>query len=108
MPDLDSQCGDFLEKYKNRLLANIDARAIAQKLVVEEVIPDSVYNTIDNSALAEANGILFVHLQTNPSPETLHKLCDVMSSMNGYNDMMNLGRNMKECLFSVGYIAESN
>ena len=108
MPNVDSQSGDFLEKYKNRFLTNIDAHAIAEKLMVGKVIPDSVYNTIENSAPAEANEVLFVHLQSYSSPETLHKLCDVMHSMNGYNDMINLGRIMKECLFSVGYIAEWN
>ena len=94
--------------YKIRFLSYVNARAIAWKLEIKNAIPDTVYNTIEYSAPTVANEILFLHLRSHSSAETLHKLCDVMTSMSGYPNMNDLGRSMKNDLTSVGYDIELN
>ena len=101
----EPQCGAIIEKYKDRFLTCIDARAIAKKLEIEEVIPNRLSFKIENSAPEDANDLLFLHLQSHSSLETLHKLCDVMTSMSGYPNMNKLGSTMKKDLPSVGYVA---
>ena len=103
----DPQCNAIIEKYKDRFLACIDARAIAKKLEIKEVIPNRLSFKIENSAPENANGLLFLHLQSHSSLETLHKLCDVMINMRGYPNMNKLGRSMKVALTTVSYVAES-
>ena len=102
------QCGAIIEKYKDRFLACIDARAIARKLEIEEVIPNRVSFKIENSAPDDANNLLFLHLRSHSSPETLHKLCGVMISMSGYPKMIELGRFMKDNLTTVSCVARSS
>ena len=106
----NSQCGAIIEKYKDRFLACIDARAIARKLEIEEVIPNRVYFKIENSAPDDANNLLFLHLRYHSSLETLHKLCGVMISMSlsGYPKMIGLGRFMKDNLPTVSCVARSS
>ena len=104
----DPQCGAIIEKYKDRFLVCIDARAIARRLEIEEVIPNRVSFKIENSAPDDANDHLFLHLRSHASRETLHKLCDVMISMRGYPKMNELGRVMKDDLTTVSCVAESS
>ena len=73
-----------------------------------EAIPDTVSHEIQQSAPSVANEVLFLHLRSHSSPETLHKLCDVMTSMSGYPNMNKLGSTMKKDLPSVGCFDESN
>ena len=73
-----------------------------------EAIPDTVSHEIQQSAPSVANEVLFLHLRSHSSPETLHKLCDVMTSMSGYPNMNKLGSTMKKDLHSVGCVDESN
>ena len=101
---VDSQPGDIVEKYKDKFLSYVDARAIARKLEIENVIPMNVSHKIENSGPSVANEVLFLHLRSHSSPQTLHKLCDVMTSKNGYPGMRELGRTMKKDLPSVGYV----
>ena len=96
----------IIEKYKDRFLAYIDACAVAKKLEIEKVIPDTVSHKIQQSAPSVANEVLFLHLRSHSSLETLHKLCDVMISMSGYPKMNELGRSMKIALTTVSYVAE--
>ena len=103
----DSQCGAIIEKYKDKFLSYIDARAIATRLEIEEVIPDTVSHKIQQSAPSVANEVLFLHLRSHSSPETLHKLCDVMISTSGYPKINELGRSMKDALTTVSYVAET-
>ena len=102
----DPQCGAIIEKYKDRFLSHIDACAIGTRLEIEEVIPDTVSHKIRQSASSLANEILFLHLRSHSSPETLHKLCDVMISASGYPKMNELGRLMKGSLTTVSCVAE--
>ena len=62
---------------------------------------------IENSASEDANNLLFLHLQSHSSLETLHKLCDVMIGMSGYPNMNQLGRLMKDDLCTVICVSES-
>ena len=103
----DPQCGAIIDKYKDRFKVCIDARAIARKLEIAEVIPNRVSFEIENSAPDDANDLLFLHLQSHLSPEALHKLCDVMISMRGYPKMNELGRFMKDDLTTVSCVSES-
>ena len=102
------QSGAIIKKYKDKFLSCIDARAIVTRLETEEVIPDTVSYKIENSAPSVANDVLYQHLRSHSSPETLHKLCDVMISMRGYAKMKNLGRFMKDNLPTVSCVAESS
>ena len=101
-PLTDSQSSAIVEKYKDRFLSCIDAHAIVSRLSIEEVIPDTVSYKIENSAPSVANEVLYLHLQSHSSQETLRKLCDVMSNMRGYPNMNKLGRAMKEDITVVG------
>ena len=101
------QCGAIIEEYKDRFLACVDARAIAKKLEIKEVIPNRLSFKIENSAPEDANNLLFLHLRSHSSLETLHKLCDVMIDMSGYPNMNELGRSMKVALTTVSYVAET-
>ena len=103
----DPQCGAIIETYKDGFLSCIDARAIARKLEIEKVIPDTVSHKIQQSAPSIGNEVLFLHIQCHSSPETLHKLCDVMISMSGYPKMNKLGKLMKDNLTTVSCVAES-
>ena len=102
-----TQCGAIMEEYKDRFLACIDACAIAKKLEIKEVIPNRLSFKIEKSAPEDANDLLFLHLQSHSSLETLHKLCDVMIDMRGYPNMNKLGRSMKVALTTVSYVAET-
>ena len=102
----DPQCGAIIEKYKDRFLSCIDC-AIVTRLEIEKVIPDTVSHKIQQSAPSVANEVLFLHLRSHSSPETLYKLCDVMISMSGYPKMNELGRSMTVALTTVSYVAES-
>ena len=62
---------------------------------------------IENSAPDDANDLLFLHLRSHSSLESLHKLCDVMTGMSGYPNMNELGRLMEDDLNTVSYVAES-
>ena len=104
----DPQCGAIIKKYKDRFLVCIDARAIARKLEIAEVIPNRVSFKIENSAPDDANNLLFLHLRSHSSPKTLHKLCDVMISESGYPKMNELGRFMKDDLTTVSCVSESS
>ena len=105
---LDSMSVTIIEKYKDRFLSYIDACAIVTRLEIEEVIPDTVSHKIQQSAPSVANEVLFLHLRSHSSLETLHKLCDVMIGMSGYPKMNKLGRLMKEDLTTVSCVAESS
>ena len=102
------QCGAIIEKYKDRFLSYIDARAIVTRLYIEKVIPDTVSHKIQQSAPSEANEVLFLHLRSHSSLGTLHKLCDVMISTSGYPMMNELGRYMKDNLTTVSCVSESS
>ena len=104
----DSQCGAVIEKYKDRCLSYIDACAIVTRLEIEKVIPDTVSHKIQRSAPSEANEVLFLHLRSHSSLETLHKLCDVMISKSGYPKMNELGQFIKDNLPTVSCVAESS
>ena len=103
----DPQCGAIIEKYKDRFLSCIDARAIVTRLEIKEVIPNRLSFKIENSAPEDANDLLFLHLRSHSSLETLHNLCDVMISMSGYPKMNELGRSMKDALATVGYVVKT-
>ena len=79
----------------------------AKKMEIKEVIPKRLSFKIENGAPEDANNLLFLHLQSHSSLETLHKLCDMMISMSGYPNMNELGRSMKDALTTVSYVAES-
>ena len=104
------QCGakETQETCKERFLSCIDAHAIVTSLEIEKVILDTVSHKIQHSARSEANEVLFLHLQSHSSPETLHKLCDVMISWSGYPMMNELGQYMKDNLTTVSCISESS
>ena len=92
----------------DRFLGCIDARAIARKLEIGKVIPNSLSFKIANNAPEDANDLLFLHLRSHSSLETLHKLCDVMIGMSGYPKMNKLGRLMKDDLTTVSCVSKSS
>ena len=102
------QCGASTENYKDICLSCIDASAIVTRLEIEKVIPDTVSHKIQQSAPSVANEVLFLHLRSYSSLETLHKLFDVMISTSGYPMMNELGRYMKDNLTTVSCFSESS
>ena len=91
----DFQSKPFMEKYKDKFLEVVDARAIRMKLQIDGVIPEGLSYKMDNTSNNEATEQLYVHLHSHATSNVIHKLCDAMTSKSGYPKMIKLGQKMK-------------
>ena len=95
--DFDSEA--FMDKFKDRFLQSVDSHAIMRRLEIEKVISEDLAFTIEHQgARTTGNEKLFLHLQRYADPEGIRKLCDVMITKDGYNNMIELGKDMKKYL----------
>ena len=87
-----------MEKYRDRFLRCMHTCSIAVGLYIFKVIPEGLYNQIDQKLITgnEANGKLYLHLRSNATSDTIHHLCDVMTGQNEYPLMKELGEDMKK------------
>ena len=88
-----------MDKFKDRFLQSVDSHAIVRKLEIEKVISEDLAFTIEHQgARTTGNEKLFLHLRRYANPEGIRKLCIVMITKNGYDNMIELGRDMKKDL----------
>ena len=95
-PVFDS--GQFMNNFKERFLAVVAAKGIAEKLNMEDIIPESVYRHIvrEQTTNNDANLKLFRHLHQHGDLSTIQSLCDIMIQERGYPKMNTLGKAMSE------------
>ena len=96
-------CKEFFEKYQDRFLERVNARAIAGLLEIKKVIPGLLHFKLNGTHNEEATQMLYLHMRDHGSLETVHSLCDVMIGKEGFPRMNSLGQDMKEDL-PVSYI----
>ena len=88
----------FMDKFKDRFLQSVDSHAIVLRLEIEKVISKEVSHNIKKQYVDGGNEELFLYLQKNTGPKGIRKLCDVMMSKAGYDNMVELGQDMKKDL----------
>ena len=88
----------FMDKFKDRFLQSVDSHAIVLRLEIEKVISEKLSHSIKNQCVGDGNEELFLYLQKNTGPKGIRKLCDVMMSKAGYDNMVELGQDMKKDL----------
>ena len=88
----------FMDKFKDRFLTSVDSHAIVLRLEIEKVISEKLSHSIKNQCVGDGNEELFLYLQKNIAPKGIRKLCDVMMSKAGYDNMIELGQDMKKDL----------
>ena len=80
----------------------VDARAIAQKARIEEIIPESVENQINEAKSSDAaKNALFEHLHAQAMLEDLRRFCSIMIESKGYQQMQMFGNGLQAKLSKV-------
>ena len=73
----------------------VNARAIAQKALIEEIIPEAVEKQINESKSSDAaKNVLFEHLQNQVMLEGLRCFCSIMIESKGYQQMQKFGKEL--------------
>ena len=88
----------FMNKFKEEFLKFVDSHAIASRLEIENVISERTAHIMENSSKSDGNEKLFLHLRRQADPNSIYKLCKVMTSKDGYQNMIRLGQDMKNYL----------
>ena len=74
-------------------MRHVDARAIAQKARIEEIIPEAVEIQINESKSSDAaKSVLFEHLHDQVTLEGLRRFCSIMIESKGYGRMQMFGK----------------
>ena len=80
----------------------VDARAIAQKVRIKEIIPEAVEIQINESKSSDAaKNVLFEHLQNQVTLEGLRHFCSIMIESKGYQLMQMFGKGLQAKLKEV-------
>ena len=87
-----------MNKFKEKFLQFVDSHAIVRRLEIENVISDSIAHTVKTCSTCEGNEELFLHLRRQADPISIYKLCKVLTSRNGYQNMIRLGQDMQDFL----------
>ena len=89
-----------MDKFKDRFLEHVDSSAIVRRLEIEGVISPQCAHSIRQLSSQEGTEVMFLYLRTHVDLENMNKLCDVMIGREGYPNMIQLGRDVKEELTS--------
>ena len=89
-----------MDKFKDRFLEHVDSSAIVRRLEIEGVISPQCAHSIRQLSSQEGTEEMFLYLRAHVDPENMNKLCDVMIGREGYPNMIQLGRDVKEELTS--------
>ena len=100
-------CEEFFQKFENTFLGSINTHAIAGLLEIKKVIPGDLCFELEKTGNDKATEMLYLHMRDHGSLETVHSLCDVMISKEGFPKMNSLGQDMKNDL-QVSYIYAGN
>ena len=86
----------------------MDARAIAQKAQIEEIIPADVAIQINESKSLDAvKNVLFEHLHDQVTLEGLRRFCSIMIESKGYQLMQKFGKGLLAKLQEVRWYCTS-
>ena len=88
----------FMDKFKDQFLQSVDSHAIVLRLEIEKVISKELSHNIKKQYVDGGNEELFLYLQRNTGLKGIRKLCDVMVTKAGYDNMIELGQDMKKDL----------
>ena len=92
-----------MEHFHKEFLAEgvVDGQMIADKLVTEHVIPESLKNKLakEDSEYDVASAI-FNHMKKQSDYESLESLCTIMMNEGGMKRMNKLGRKMLDSLIA--------
>ena len=89
-----------MDKFKDRFLEHVDSSAIVRRLEIEGAISPQCAHSIRQLSSQEGTEEMFLYLRTHVDLENMNKLCDVMIGREGYPNMIQLGRDVKEELTS--------
>ena len=77
-------------------MRDVDARAIAQKAQMEEIIPEDVEIQINESKSSDAaKNVLFEHSHDQVTLEGLRRFCSIMIESKGYQLMQKFGKELQ-------------
>ena len=83
----------ILKEVRREFMECVDARAIAQKARMEEIIPEPVEKQINESNSSDAaKNALFEHLHDQAMLEDLRCFCSIMIESKGYKRMQKFGK----------------
>ena len=85
----------ILKEVQREFMECVDARAIAQKAQIEEIIPEPVEKQINESRSLDAGKTaLFEHLHDQAMLEDLRRFCSIMIESKGYKRMQMFGNGL--------------
>ena len=85
----------ILEEVQGDFMRYVNARAIAQKTRIEEIIPEAVEIQINESKSSDAaKQVLFEHLHDQVTLEGLRHFCSIMIESKGYQRMQMFGKEL--------------
>ena len=87
-----------MNRFSGRFLESVDSHTIVTRLEIEYIISKDLSYTINHSSVDRGNEELLLYLRKHADAESIGKLCDVMTSKDGYRVMQKLGKDMKEDL----------
>ena len=94
----------FLNEYEDEFFYVVNAKQSLLKLRHKGVISPDVKTAINGANDEDAKYILFGHLETNATVDTLREYCSVAIAAKGFPRMQALGRKMIEALPLGGWL----
>ena len=94
----------FLNEYEEEFFHVVNAKQSLLKLKHKGVISPDVKTAINGANDEDAKYILFEHLETNATLDTLSEYCSVAIAAKGFPRMQALGRKMREALPLGGWL----
>ena len=92
----------ILKEVHREFMECVDARAIAKKALIEEIIPDVVEEQIKKSKSSDAaKSALFKHLHDQATLEGLRRFCSILIESKGYIRMQMFGKELQAKLEEV-------
>ena len=92
----------ILKEMQREFMECVDARAIAQKARIEEIIPEPVEKAINEARSSDAaKNALFGHIHDQAMLEDLRRFCSIMIESKGYKRMQMFGKGLQAKLEEV-------
>lgn len=87
---------EILERYEEEFIEAVHAKHNLLKLKRKKVIPPDILTKIENVNDDEAKEILYDHLKSHGTVETLREYCEVAGKADGYPIMQRLAEKMEK------------
>ena len=92
----------ILEKVQSDFMSYVDAKVIAPKVRMKNIISEIVATRITNSESSDgAKQVLFEHLRDQATLEGLRDFCSIMKESEGYQLMQKFGEELQARLEEV-------